>query len=373
MLKLIVFEFRRIAKSVFFWIVAAYSFIWPVLTALFYRAILSLDLENGIRFRELDMGTDEIRFLTWMIASAFLTELPKFTALFTCLHLGRDYTDGIVRNKIIAGHSRASIYVSYMITQIAASTVLCIIYVLSALFGMAVSGIGVDVNGGEMFSRFAAGIVVFLVMTATFSVLAVIFRRRAVPVILCIIIAMSSNVAAAVIGNFNLSSKAVDDYLKVRNEHYEELAEAGLVDSDTVNEIEKEYGRDYFLSIAWKICHPAYVISPIGFEGDYQAGGATTMVMGGGAEYVEEIDFAQQFYYNDQSQYALLSSLSVDSDAWDRINEEDVVLTLHDFRKIDSLHMKYSTLNWIYTGKSLAWMAVIYAWGYIIFRRKNIF
>ena len=373
MLKLLAFEFRRIAKSVFFWIVAAYSFIWPVLTALFYRAIMSLDLEDGIKFTQINLGTDEIRFLTWMIAAAFLTELPKFTALFTCLHLGRDYTDGIVRNKIIAGHSRASIYGSYMISQIAASVVLCVIYIFSALFGLAVSGIGVDVNGGEMFARFAVAIIVFLVMTATFSVLAVIFRRRAVPVILCIIIAMSSNVAAAVIGSFNTPSKAVNDYLEKRNDHYEELADSGIVDSDLVEEIEKEYGKDYFLGIAWKICHPAYVISPIGFEGDYQAGGATSMIMGGGAEYLDEINYAERFYYSDQSQYTIMSSMTVDADSWDKIGSSDVVLTIRDFEKIDSLHMEYSTLNWIYIGKSVAWMAVIYAWGFIVFRKKNMF
>ena len=106
MLKLMIFEFRRIAKSIFFWIVAAYSFIWPVLTALFYRAIMSLDLSEGIKFVSIHLSDDEIKYLTWFIAAAFMTELPKFTALFTCLHLGRDYTDGIVRNKIIAGHSR---------------------------------------------------------------------------------------------------------------------------------------------------------------------------------------------------------------------------------------------------------------------------
>ncbi|MBR3247910.1 MAG: ABC transporter permease subunit [Clostridiales bacterium] len=373
MLKLIIFELRRISRSVFFWIVAAYSFIWPVITALFYRAIMSLDLSDGIKFNELNLSSDEITYLTWMIAVAFLTELPKFTALFTCLHLGRDYTDGIVRNKIIAGHSRFAIFGSYMITQLAASVVLCVIYILSALFGLAVSGIGVDVNGGEMFARFAVAIVVFLVMTATFSVISVIFRRRAIPVILCIIIAMSSNVAAAVIGSFNTPSKACDDYLKVRNDHYEEMAEAGLVDISVVKKYEKEYGKDYFLGIPWKICHPAYVISPMGFEGDYQAGGATTMLAGGGTEYTDEIDFATRFYYSDESQYYIMEAISVDSIDQGTIDADDIVLMPRDFNRIDSLHMKYSTLNWIYIGKSVAWMAVIYVWGFIVFRKKNLF
>ena len=372
MLKLILFELRRISKSVFFWIIAGFSIIWPILTALFYRLMMSLDLSDGIRFQDIDLGTDEVRFLTWLIAVAFMTELPKFIALFTCLHIGRDYTDGIVRNKIIAGHSRGAIYGSYMITQIIASVVLCVIYIFSALLGLAVSGIGVDLNGGEMFVRFAVAIVVFLVMTVTFVVLAVIFRKRALPVILCILIAMTSNAAAAVVGNFNTPGKAVDKYLSIRNEKYEYLVENGIVDKDTVDQIEKDYGRDYFLGIGWKIIHPAYVISPIGFEGDYGAGGTTTMMMGGSVEYTDEIDFAQKFYYDDPSTYSIFNGLSLDGNTGS-FDANNLFLTLKDFKRADELHLEYSTLNWVYVGKSVAWMAVIAVYGYIVFRKKNMF
>ncbi len=372
MIKLILFELRRISKSVFFWVVAAYSFIWPILTALLYRAVMSLDLSEGIKFVDVELPADEVRFLTWMIAAAFMTELPKFTALFTCLHLGRDYTDGIVRNKIIAGHSRLTIYGSYIITQIAATAVLCIIYIASAIFGVAISGIGVDLNGGEMFARYGVAIVVFMVMTVTFSVLALIFRKRALPVILCILIAMSSNAAAAAVGAFNTPSKAVDDYLEVRNEHFEDMVEAGLVDKNTVSQVEADYGRNHFLNIGWKIFHPVYVVSPFGFEGDYACGGATTMIMGGSSEYTDEIDFAQEFFYDDDSQYIIMNALTVDDSNADLVSD-DLFLTRKDLRKVDSLHLEYSTLNWVYIGKSLIWIAVITAYGYIVFRKKNLF
>ena len=373
MLKLMIFEFRRIAKSIFFWIVAAYSFIWPVLTALFYRAIMSLDLSEGIKFVSIHLSDDEIKYLTWFIAVAFMTELPKFTALFTCLHLGRDYTDGIVRNKIIAGHSRFAIFNSYIITQLAATVVLCVIYILSAMFGLAVSGIGVNVNRGEMFGRYAVAIIVFSVMTVTFSVLALIFRKRALPVILCILIAMGSNAAASVVGYFNTPSKACDDYLEMRHEYFETLEDAGVVDSKTVKDLEEKYGRDHFLNVGWKIFHPIYVVSPFGFEGDYGAVGATNMFLGGSAEYTEEIDFSQGFYYNDPSLYEIMDSFSVDADTWEKIDPDKLYLMEKDFNKIDSLHLEYSTLNWIYIGKALAWMGVIYAYGYFVFRRKNLF
>ena len=70
--------------------------------------------------------------------------------------------------------------------------------------------------------------------------------------------------------------------------HYENMIDAGIVDKNTVKKYEDEYDRDHFLGIAWKIIHPAYVISPIGFEGDYGAGGASGMLMGGSAEYADD-------------------------------------------------------------------------------------
>ena len=331
-----------------------------------------MDLSDGIKFQSVDLAADEVRFLTWLIAVALMSELPKFIALFVCLHIGRDYTDGIVRNKIIAGHSRLSIYGSYMITQIIASIALCVIYIPSALLGLAISGIGVDLNGGEMFGRFAVAIFVFLVMTVSFVVLASIFRRRAAPVILCIVIAMVSNTAAAVVGSFNTPSKAVDKYLSIRNEHFEELVDYGVVDRNTADHYEEEYGRSYFLKIGWKIIHPAYVLSPMGFEGDYQAGGMTNLVMGGSAEYTDEINFAEQFYYNDPSVYMILSSADGYNNAGN-FDANDLMLTVRDFRKADELHLKFSELNWIYVGKSAIWMTVIAVYGYIVFRKKNMF
>ena len=354
MLKLLGFEFRRIFKSVFFWIVAGFSFIWPVLTALLYRAILSLDLSDGIRFQELNLGPEDVKYFTWIIAVAFITELPKFIALLTCLHIGRDYTDGVIRNKIIAGHSRISIYGSYLITQMAASVCICIIYILSAFFGLAVSGMGVDINGGEMFARFGTAIVVFLVMTVTFTVLATIFRKRALPLILCILIAISSNAVAAVVGSFNTPGSACDGYLEARHENYEDMVDAGFMDDDYVEELEEKYDKDAFMGVAWKIFHPVYVVTPFGFEGDYAAGGVTSLV-GGGVEYSEKLDF---------SYYFLSKSFTLGDNSQ---------VTPNRIRKIDSMQISYDELNWIYIGKSVAWMTVIAAYGFVVFRKKNMF
>ena len=387
MLKLIAFEFRRISKSIFFWIIAALSFIWPLLTAGFYRLILTLDLfSDKIQFIPLSVTQDERIYFTWVISVAFITTLPTFVALFTCLHIGRDYTDGVVRNKIISGHSRADIYFSYMITQICAHVVLCLIYMLSAFFGLAITGIGVDTNNGEMFARLGVAIAVFLVMTVTFTALSTIFRKRAAPVILCILIAYVSNIAASVFGLYSTPPKAVDDYIKIRNTKFELMVRDGVIEEETVKKYETEYGKNSLLTFGWQVFYPAYLISPIGFESDYGAAGFTSL-MGSTAEYPQYMDFAQKIFYKDASQFDIwyetnvFKNFEIDPDADpDSITIPDPATSLtkyymspDTFKRVDSMHMSYSTLNLIYLGKAIAWMVVIGGWGYIVFRKKNLF
>lgn len=373
MSNLIKFEFKRIFQSVFFWIVTAFSVVWPILTALVYRVILSLtfDFDNGMSFKDLNLPQSMLTALTWLIAASFITELPKLVALFTCLHIGRDYTDGIIRNKITAGHSRGSIYFSYMITQLCASVFFCVVYICCGLLGLAISGFGVDLNGGEIFGRFAVSIIVFLVMTVLFVVLSLIFRRRAAPIIFCILIALMSNGVSAVIGLYNTSPKAADIYLEQRHSYFVEMIKEGYTDKDTVKLLEKEYRKSKLLGMGfgWQLFYPVYAITPLGYEGDYQIGGFTTMSIASG-DYKQEIDYASDLMQKDGSLYDINPIYD-----WylDEPSGDMPVFSLEQFDDEPAMHMSYSKLNWIYTGKSLVWIAVIGAWGFTVFRKKNLF
>ena len=387
MLKLLVFELRRISKSIFFRIIAAISFIWPIITAAFYRFILTLDLfSDEIRFVPLNVSQNERMYFTWVVSVAFITALPTFAALFTCLHVGRDYTDGIVRNKIIAGHSRAAIYLSYMITQMCSHVVLSLIYILSAFLGLAITGIGVDTNHGEMLTRLGVAIVVFLVMTVSFTALSTVFRRRAAPVILCILIAYFSNLAASVFGLYSRPPKAVDDYIKIRNTKYELMVRDEIIDKKVVEDYEKAYGKNKLLTFGWQVFYPVYLISPFGFESDYGAAGFSSFI-GNNMEYPQEIDYTISIFSKDESQFDIwyntdvFKNIEIDPDADPdsfMLPEPSVLLykyymTPETFERVDTMHMSFSKLNLIYLGKSLAWIVVIGGWGYLIFRKKNLF
>ena len=353
MLNLLKFEFRRLFKSLFFKIIGGYCIVWPLIVTIFYRIIFNISMtESGLTFRDFSLSTDERRLLTWILSVAFVNELPRFLALFACLHIGRDFTDGIVRNKITAGHSRTSIFFSYMITQVTATISFSIIYVCASLLGLLICGIGVDVNGGEMFIRYAVAISTLLVMTVAFVSLSLVFRRRALPIIFSIILVMVMSTATSVIGNFNMPSKAVDDYIEERHENYEDMVDAGILTDDQVDVLEEEFDRDYYLGIPWKICHPSYLVTTLGFNGDYSTDPLQMLL--GSPEYRDELDFSSRFVNG-------------------YFNEDMSSLTPKDLKHIDSMHVSYDTLNLIYSAKSLFWILAIGGPGYYIFRKKNLF
>lgn len=68
-------------------------------------------------------------------------------AVFVSLYIGVEYSNGTIRNKLSAGHSRLHIYLANLLVCYAAGTIACITYsVTSAILGLAL--IGKEAVGG---------------------------------------------------------------------------------------------------------------------------------------------------------------------------------------------------------------------------------
>lgn len=83
-------------------------------------------------------GSDPSPDTTFFFYSLFLGIL---LSAFISLFIGAEYSSGAMRNKLIIGHSRATIYLSGLITCIGASAVMCLFYLAAALAtGLPLSG-----------------------------------------------------------------------------------------------------------------------------------------------------------------------------------------------------------------------------------------
>ena len=67
---------------------------------------------------------------TDILLMKFINIIGFLIAIFTSLFVGAEYSDGTIRNKIVAGHSRKNIYLSNLIVSIVVGLILEFIYLI---------------------------------------------------------------------------------------------------------------------------------------------------------------------------------------------------------------------------------------------------
>ena len=70
----------------------------------------------------------------------FLIYADFFFAVISSMFLGTDYSDGTIRNKLIAGHTRASVYLANLIVTYVAGLLMMCVWFIGALVGVPALG-----------------------------------------------------------------------------------------------------------------------------------------------------------------------------------------------------------------------------------------
>ena len=119
MSRLLCADFAKLKKNRFFWL----CIIGMIGFGLFMKIMEYITMQQY---------SGETPSLDSML-SVYSMVIGFLTAAFVSLFVGTEYSDGTIRNKIIIGHSRASIYFSNLITCSAAGFFMCLAYLLPAL------------------------------------------------------------------------------------------------------------------------------------------------------------------------------------------------------------------------------------------------
>lgn len=117
MTRLISAHILRLRKSHLFWGALLFCFGFGAFMAL-------MRYSEHVRY-EIEVSLDTVFFV---YASIIGIVMSAFTGLF----LGTEYSDGAIRNKVTAGHSRYAIYLAGLLVNIFVSFTLCAAYMLSA-------------------------------------------------------------------------------------------------------------------------------------------------------------------------------------------------------------------------------------------------
>lgn len=123
--------------------------------------------------------------------------IPILISVVCALFIGVDYAHGTIRNKVVCGHSRGSVYLSNLILCSAASLIICTAVMVSGL------GLGLPLLGG--FAMGWSGAVLFfigiytlsLAWAALFTLLAMLINSRTVSAVAALLLSLALVMAGA--------------------------------------------------------------------------------------------------------------------------------------------------------------------------------
>ena len=191
----------RVAKR--FWICAAIL----VALSLLYVLLINWEGTNGMDDK---IGAEAALF-------CMLGNQPLFMAIVPAMFLVRDFTQNTVRNKIICGYSRSSIYIAHTIVFALVALFYHFVSMASALaFGIPILGFGELASG-------------YVAVYFGYSLL-LILAYAALTMFICMLMRGVSGVIMAYVINSLLSTFAVIAVLVVKNDDIVKLMNCAILD-----------------------------------------------------------------------------------------------------------------------------------------------
>lgn len=194
-------DFFRIFRSKMFMIVCILSGAFPFLTAGLYFLVSKI-----VKTAAMMPGMGSQMFTARMVVSdAFVLSsnmgllLPIFITVFICA----DVSNGTLRNKIIAGRSRTSIYFSHLISSSVISAVLILLEVLLFLgISCLIFGYGAPFDANELLRLvffFVTGVMTFVFSAAISTALSLMMKHTAPAVIITVVAGMGISLISSVV------------------------------------------------------------------------------------------------------------------------------------------------------------------------------
>lgn len=353
MRELLKFEYYRIFKSKVIWLMAAFAALAPILAAAALNLIIK---ELGVDLSDINFTSSNEKYFTWFIISYFYERIPLVLALFIPLFIGRDYKDGVIRNKLTAGHTRFDIFASYVVTQVSVAAALSVIYILAGTVSMLFTKVGLNLNHGEMLVRAATLLLALIATTTLFAVISLLIKSRAGTTVLCIAFIFTLGIFSMLSTNFSYTHKMIDQYEEI---YEEKMGNVSYDDIYSSYYTPREFDKDDYFNVGWYIGHPIFVLTDASLSDEFVPD-LQSMVFSADGELFSYPKKIARTAFSDSFYSAFIGNNSM----W---------ITPDDISKIDGAYVKVSQAEIEYNIKSLIWLAVYFGGGYALFRKKNIF
>lgn len=179
-------NFARLKKDKFFWLTVIVMTGWGLFAA-------GMQIYNAMKYKmAYEIIMDSILF-------GYCPAVGVVCAVFSSMYIGSDYSDGTVRNKLIVGHKRSSIYLSNLITVLTVMIFSCVLYLIS------VSALGfpfikeITMDFKTAVTLILCSIPMIIAYSAIFTAISMTNQNKAVVAIISIILAFGLFFAATLI------------------------------------------------------------------------------------------------------------------------------------------------------------------------------
>ena len=347
MAELLKFEYHRLLKSKFLWVLMGLAFIIPLVAALVINLLVGEVGVDGI-----DVDKTNVRYFTWYVISYFIERIPLAIAIFIPLFIGRDYKDGFIRNKLTAGHKRIDIFGSAVLTQLSVTVALSVMYILGGLTGCAMTSLGCDINHGEMLLRALTLLLSVMATSILFTAISLLIKSRAGTMVICIAFVFSLGFFSMMASNYSYNREMINEYEELYSEALENIS------VDYGSPAGAEFDADSYLNAGWYVGHTLFVGTNAALSSEFIPSFSSMITdseMFAYPKKISRLSFANSYY-------SLMTG-----------NIGAYIIDPDDLEDIPGAYVTFEEAELQYNIKSVIWAAVFFGAGYALFRKKNVF
>lgn len=203
-------DLKRAIKDKLFLVLCIVGGAFAVITPLLYKALFaSLNVEVGML--GLQMNARSLFFSSFSLTNNFGLILPILIAIILC----KDFSHGTVRNKIISGKSRGSIYLSLLIT---CATLMCLFILAHAVLTLLVSLIFFDYQAvpfsaqdfGYLMASLGLEMLVYLLICAILTFFIMFMKNAGLAIVMYFVVNFGMTIIGSVMQAAMLFSNATD-------------------------------------------------------------------------------------------------------------------------------------------------------------------
>lgn len=173
-------EFRRLIKSTVFRLSLLCSAGLSAAVILMRWSDVRMNPETYARLSVEYRNADGLIFVGGMYVVFML-------AVFVSIFVGTEYSDGTIRNKLVAGHTRTAIYLSKLVVCGVADVVIHVLYIVVAL---ALGGLmleGTTMAAGEILAFTLTSVMAVLAATSLLLLFSMSVQSKAVGAVACLL------------------------------------------------------------------------------------------------------------------------------------------------------------------------------------------